>query len=98
MKFEPTIAQQQLIMKEIKTVMEDVGALWTAFDERLKTSIPEMDVDERERLFAGIVLGAGIRECVEAGLSDTDILAKVSEALTGAKALKAAGLLSTNQN
>lgn len=98
MKFEPTLAQQHLIMKEIKTVLEEIGALWTAFDERLKASIPEMDVDERERLFAGIVLGAGVRECVEAGLSDEDIIGKINEALTGAKALKAAGLLSTNQN
>lgn len=98
MKFEPTIAQQQLLMNAIKSVMTEIKAAIGPADDRLKQDIPEMDLDERVRFFAGIVLGAGIRECVEAGLSDTDILGKVSEALTGAKALKAAGLLSTNQN
>lgn len=98
MKFEPTLAQQQLLMKEIKTVMEEVGALWTTVDARLKEAIPEMDIDERERFFAGIVLGAGIRECIEAKLSDADILNKVTEALVGTKALKQIGLLTSKQN
>ncbi len=93
MKFEPTLAQQHILMAEIKTLMEDIGALWTAFDERLKASIPEMDIEEREKFFAGIVLGAGIRECTEAKLSDSDILNKVNEALVGAKALQKLGLL-----